>query len=36
MGILDGSSPASPKVLSVEKDGKAKEKPNPAYEVWMA
>ena len=36
MGILDGSSPAPPKVLSVEKDGKAEEKPNPAYEVWVA
>jgi hypothetical protein len=36
MGILDGTSTEPPKTLTVQKDGKSEEVPNPEHETWVA
>jgi hypothetical protein len=36
MGILDGSNPEPSKTITVQKDGKVEEVPNPAHDVWVA
>jgi hypothetical protein len=35
MGILDGTSPEPAKTITIEKDGKSEETPNPAHEAWV-
>jgi hypothetical protein len=36
MGNLDGTSPEPAKTITIEKDEKSKETPNPAHELWVA
>jgi hypothetical protein len=35
LGLADDKEPAPPEYLSVEKDGKTTEIPNPAYDTWI-
>jgi hypothetical protein len=35
MGILDGNSPEPAKTITIEKDGKSEETPNPTHEAWV-
>jgi hypothetical protein len=36
MGILDGTNSEPVKTITIQKDGKAEEVPNPAHDAWVA
>ncbi|XP_071680467.1 uncharacterized protein [Lolium perenne] len=36
LGFLDGKAEAPPETITVEKDGKPSQEPNPAYDAWLA